>query len=111
MRCFYEKKLIKRIKHKNYPQEKEIIYHNLDIIYKLYTGLKFNKFQTNKIITTIINNSKIEMKTVKIGTILGDVINEENLSTEIYLISKNKVKKVNNFSNFVITDDVDGIII
>ena len=51
------------------------------------------------------------MKTVKIGTILGDVINEENLSTEIYLISKNKVKKVNNFSNFVITDDVDGIII
>ena len=107
----FEKKLIKRIKHKNYPQEKEIIYHDLDTIYKLYTGLKFNKFQTNKIITTIINNSKIEMKTVKIGTILGDVINEENLSTEIYLISKNKVKKVNNFSNFVITDDVDGIII
>ena len=106
-----EKKLIKRIKHKNYPQEKEIIYHDLDTIYKLYTGLKFNKFQTNKIITTIINNSKIEMKTVKIGTILGDVINEENLSTEIYLISKNKVKKVNNFSNFVITDDIDGIIV
>lgn len=106
-----EKKLIKRIKHKNYPQEKEIIYHNLDIIYKLYTGLKFNKFQTNKIITTIINNSKIEMKTVKIGTILGDVINVENLSTEIYLISKNKIKKVNDVFNFVITDDIDGIII
>ena len=107
----FEKKLIKRIKHKNYPQEKEIIYHNLDTIYKLYTGLKFNKFQTNKIITTIINNSKIEMKTVKIGTILGDVINEENLSTEIYLISKNKIKKVNDVFNFVITDDIDGIII
>ena len=39
------------------------------------------------------------------------IINEENFSTEIYLISKNKVKKVNDVFNFVITDDIDGIII
>lgn len=104
-------KKIKKQKYKDNPSEIGVLYHQLQTIYSIYEIHKCNKNSFSKIVTVITTNNSIEVGNFKIGLPITNLIDEKFREHEIYLLNDSTSRKINYNDDYVITKDLDAIVI